>query len=80
MAQKNISSITPVKDPCISSVYELSRKIDSLCKVVKDVSEKISELEDTNILDLHKKIENQDQHVKILEEKIKSLEQKLQHA
>ncbi len=42
MSRKNI---TPVKNPNDASIYELSRKIDSLCSVVADLSAKMNIIE-----------------------------------
>jgi hypothetical protein len=58
MSKKNIKSIVPIKDPNTVSVYELSRKIDSLCKVVQDISQKTSDFFDLDISD--DKIETSD--------------------
>ena len=37
---RNVNIITPIKTPNTASVYELSRKIDSLLEVIKDVTKK----------------------------------------
>ena len=68
MSKKNITSIIPIKDPNTTSLYELSKKIDSLSKCCGDMCNKICENEKI-IYELN--IRSNDQEKVICEQKNK---------
>jgi hypothetical protein len=51
MSRKNMKSIVSITDPNNISVYELSRKIDSLCRTLQDVTQKTINFFDPDISD-----------------------------